>query len=160
MDAQRSLGRVELLLVLFWVSLSALTAGTSAPSPPPPAPESVAVEEMASTLESVAREVSSMSQEEEAQKARQLAQDPQLQRLVEAGMISWKDIIQDKENPTLVSPEKLQTAVARLQALEEQQSARYQRDYATYQKQSVIAFNRPIPGTSFTMWQPPRYARA
>ena len=101
-----------------------------------------------------------MSQEEEAQKARQLAQDPQLQRLVEAGMISWKDIIQDKENPTLVSPEKLQTAVARLQALEEQQSTQYQRDYATYQKQSVMASNRPIPGTSFTMWQPPRYARA
>eukprot|EP01047_Picozoa_sp_COSAG01_P104774 COSAG01_NODE_34059_length_554_cov_1.039560_1_plen_176_part_01 len=41
-----------------------------ASSAPPPAPESVAVEEMTSTLESVASGVSSMSQEEEAQKAR------------------------------------------------------------------------------------------
>jgi hypothetical protein len=60
-----------------------------------------------------------MSREEEAVKAKQLAEDPQIQRLVEAGVISWKDIIQDKENTTLVSPGKLQTAVARLQALEE-----------------------------------------
>ena len=101
-----------------------------------------------------------MSQEEEAQKARQLAQDPRLQRLVEAGAISWKDIIQDKADPMLVSQDKLNRAVARLQALEEQEDARYQREYATYQKQSVMAYNRPIPGTTFTMWQPPRYARA
>ena len=100
-----------------------------------------------------------MSREEEAVKARQLAQDPRIQRLVEAGVISWKDIIQDKENPTLVSPDKLNTAVARLQALEEQQATQYQREYARYQKQSVMAYNRPIPGTSFTMWQPPRYVR-
>jgi hypothetical protein len=37
-----------------------------------------------------------MSREEEAVKAKQLAEDPQIQRLVEAGVISWKDIIQDK----------------------------------------------------------------
>ena len=113
-----------------------------------------------SELSSIASEAPSMSREEEAVKARQLAQDPRIQRLVEAGVISWKDIIQDKENPTLVSPDKLNTAVARLQALEEQQVAQYQREYARYQKQSVMAYNRPIPGTSFTMWQPPRYARA
>jgi hypothetical protein len=65
-----------------------------------------------------------MSQEEEIMTARKLANDPQLQRLVEAGVLSWKDIIQDKANPTLVSPAKLQAAVARLQALEERQATR------------------------------------
>ena len=90
------------------------------PSSPTPPVENPAVEKMASTLASVASEAPSMSQEEEAQKARQLAQDPRLQRLVEAGAISWKDIIQDKADPMLVSQDKLNRAVARLQALEEQ----------------------------------------
>jgi hypothetical protein len=120
----------------------------------------VAVQQMAGTLASVAREASSMSQEEEIMTARKLANEPQIQRLVEAGVLSWKDIIQDKANPTLVSPAKLQAAVARLQALEERQATQYQRAYATYQKQSVMAYNRPIAGTNFTMWQPPQYARS
>jgi hypothetical protein len=120
----------------------------------------VAVQQMAGTLASVARKASSMSREEEIMTARKLANDPELQRLVEAGVLSWKDIIQDKANPTLVSPAKLQAAVARLQALEERQATQYQRAYATYQKQSVMAYNRPIAGTNFTMWQPPQYARS
>jgi hypothetical protein len=137
-------------------------APAPAPAPaaaPPLAPESLVSEEM-STLASVARKASSMSREEEIMTARKLANDPELQRLVEAGVLSWKDIIQDKANPTLVSPAKLQAAVARLQALEERQATQYQRAYATYQKQSVMAYNRPIAGTNFTMWQPPQYARS
>jgi hypothetical protein len=43
-----------------------------------------------------------------------MAQDPQIQRLVATGVLDWKDIIQNKEDPELVSPEKLRTAVARL----------------------------------------------
>jgi hypothetical protein len=50
----------------------------------------------ASEIATIAREAASMSREEEAVKAKQLAEDPQIQRLVEAGVISWKDIIQDK----------------------------------------------------------------
>eukprot|EP01049_Picozoa_sp_SAG25_P000761 SAG25_NODE_28_length_20925_cov_13.342839_5_plen_95_part_00 len=37
----------------------------------------------------------------------------------------WKDIIQNKEDPELVSPEKLRTAVTRLNALEQQAQGRY-----------------------------------
>jgi hypothetical protein len=131
-----------------------------APSVTPEISPPIEMTSAASEIATIARETASMSREEEAVKAKQLAEDPQIQRLVEAGVISWKDIIQDKENPTLVSPGKLQTAVARLQALEEQQSTQYQREYANFQRQSVMAYNRPIAGTSFTMWQPPQYARA
>jgi hypothetical protein len=111
-------------------------------------------------LSQVAAEQQSMSQEQLEQTAERLAQDPQIQRLVAAGVLDWKDIIQNKEDPELVSPEKLRTAVARLNALEQQAQGRYGQAYATYQRDRVRAHNRPITGTSFTMWQPPQYAKA
>jgi L-lactate utilization protein LutC len=136
-------------------------------------PENVAEQEMSTAsatasqlqaptqaLSQVAAEQQSMSQEQLEQAAERLAQDPQIQRLVAAGVLDWKDIIQNKEDPELVSPEKLRTAVTRLNAMEQQAQGRYDQAYATYQRDRVRAHNRSIAGTSFTMWQPPQYTKA
>ena len=101
-----------------------------------------------------------MSAAEESRTAEQLANDPRIQRLVDAGVMRWSDIIQDKQDPALVSDAKLQTAVDRLQALENQESTQYQQEYAQYQKAQVMGYNRPIAGTPFTIWQPPQYAKS
>ena len=112
------------------------------------------------SLQPVATEASSMSAAEESRTAEQLANDPRIQRLVDAGVMKWSDIIQDKQDPALVSDAKLQTAVDRLQALENQESSQYQQEYAQYQKAQIMGYNRPIAGTPFTIWQPPKYAKS
>ena len=101
-----------------------------------------------------------MSEMEAKAKAAEFANDPDIQRLVEAGVMSWRDIIKNKSDPDLQDKAKLRGLVNKLEALEQRKKNAYKQQYARYQQLSVAAYNRPIQGTPFKIWQPARYANA
>ena len=93
-------------------------------------------------------------------KEKELQEDPLIQRMLAAGIISLKDIIEGKTIKLLEDPATRQAVLNRLDTLEEQSKDKLASQVKRYNAEQTMAFTRTLPNSEFKMYVPPRYAKA
>jgi hypothetical protein len=89
-----------------------------------------------------------------------MANDPLVQRMLAAGIISMKDIVKGDQIPMLENPQTKKAILQRLDVLERQAAGKQEALTKRHAAEQTMAFQRTIPNTKFKMYVPPRYAPA